>query len=206
MTTHDPAGVTVALPNRHRSGVLEFVILRALAAENRHAEIARTWRHKGSVQLGKPGLGLDDCGFGHHILQNCQDDVSRDPMRYECIFSNIASSEGAPCSDLMWTRTMPPSVALPLSPIRVFGATLTPVEGTTFFGADAEGQPVLAGLKRFFDSADEVASYLAQPEDDVRSKSTLIAAEERTSRSLDAASAASLSGNRAADRCRSGLD
>jgi len=46
---------------------------------------------------------------------------------------------------------------------------------------------------RFFASADEVVTYLSQPDGDVRSKSTLIEAAERLSRSLDAASGVSLS-------------
>jgi DNA invertase Pin-like site-specific DNA recombinase len=54
-------------------------------------------------------------------------------------------------------------------------------------------RPVLEELKRFFASADEVVTYLAQPDDDVRSKSTLIEAAERLSRSQDAASGVSLS-------------
>jgi site-specific DNA recombinase len=54
-------------------------------------------------------------------------------------------------------------------------------------------QPVLAELKRFFASADEVVSYLAEPDDGVGSKSVLMEAAERMSRNLDAASAASLS-------------
>jgi hypothetical protein len=53
-------------------------------------------------------------------------------------------------------------------------------------------QPVLGELRRFFASADEVVSYLAQPDDDVGFKSVLIEAAERMSRSLDAASAVSL--------------
>ena len=54
-------------------------------------------------------------------------------------------------------------------------------------------QPVLVELKRFFASADEVICYLAQPADDVQSKSTLIEAAERISISLDASSALTLS-------------
>ncbi len=52
--------------------------------------------------------------------------------------------------------------------------------------------PVLVELKRFFASSDEVFSYLSQPDDDVASKSALIEAAERMSRSLDAASVTAL--------------